>query len=511
MKIQLINPPALFNPGALTALRPSLPLGLAYIAAILEKGGYKVGVIDAISEGIDRVVKWRNLYCNGLSNEDIIKRIKPDTSVIGIGSMFSFSWLIVRELIKEIRKSRPDLTIICGGEHFTGLAEYTMKEAPIDFVVMGEGEQIILELLDAIASKRKDYENIPGISWRRNGKIQINPRKPRIKNIDNLPWPAWHLFDVLKYDKNNLIFGVHYGRTIPILATRGCPYQCTFCSSPHMWGKIWCPRNPIDVVDEIESYYKKYQATNFPFQDLTAIIKKDWILKFCKELMKRNLKITWQLPSGTRCEVIDDEVADLCYRSGGLSMTFAPESGSEKTRKLIKKQMSLESLYQAVRACVRHKLNISCFIVIAFPKDEEEDVRKSVKLVRKLAMLGIDDIGPGFFFPVPDSELCDYLIKTKRVTINDNFLLAPVCGHDFRSTDEYNYCENISTEKLSRYYWWIIINFYVISFVFHPGKAFRLVCNFIKSREETKLDCFMQETKRKIKMVFKKSKKYSSS
>ena len=138
--------------------------------------------------------------------------------------------------------------------------------------------------------------------------------------------------EVKKYHENRFV-GEMYSEniTVPILATRGCPYQCTYCSAPNMWLPRWIPRDPIKVVDEIEYYSKNFSAKNFPFQDLTAIIKKEWIKAFCEEIIKRNLNITWQLPTGTRSEAIDDEIASLLKKSGMTSMAYAPESGSEET------------------------------------------------------------------------------------------------------------------------------------------------------------------------------------
>ena len=119
---------------------------------------------------------------------------------------------------------------------------------------------------------------------------------------------------------------------MPILATRGCPYQCTFCSSPTMWTTRYIMRNPKDIVDEIEWLVKKYDANDFEFFDLTAIIKKSWMLAFCKELRERKIgNITWQLPVGTRSEALDKETLQAIYDSGCAYICYAPESGSEKS------------------------------------------------------------------------------------------------------------------------------------------------------------------------------------
>src|SRR5262249_12141821 len=159
-----------------------------------------------------------------------------------------------------------------------------------------------------------------------------------------------------------------------------------------------------------EHYVKQYRATNFPFHDLTAIVKKEWIVEFCKEMIRRQLDVTWQLPTGTRCEVIDEEVAPLLAASGGRSMSFAPESGSERTRRLIKKRMKTESLMRAVSSAVAARLNLSVLLVIGFPHETEDDLRETERLVRVLARMGVDDIAVAFFYPIPATELSDYLV-----------------------------------------------------------------------------------------------------
>ncbi|MCA9774732.1 MAG: B12-binding domain-containing radical SAM protein, partial [Myxococcales bacterium] len=339
MKIQLIHPPVYVNPHALTALRPAPPLGLAYIAASLRKAGHEVSVLDAVAEAPTQTTPEGRVRRLGLTTDQILERIDRDTQALAITNMWSFSWPAVRTMIHAIRKHNADKTIVCGGEHFTGLPEFSMRTAPIDYIVLGEGEEIAVELFAKLDSGEPfDPAEIKGLCWRRGEEIVKNERAERRKNVDEIPWPAWDLFSLKAYDENNFVTGIKFGMTVPILATRGCPYSCTYCSSPRMWTTRWYPRDPIDVANEIEFYTKEYGANNFPFQDLTAIIKKEWVVAFANELVKRDLDINWQMPSGTRCEVVDDEVADLLYRSGGRSLCFAPESGSEHTRKLIKKK-----------------------------------------------------------------------------------------------------------------------------------------------------------------------------
>ena len=133
-----------------------------------------------------------------------------------------------------------------------------------------------------------------------------------------------------------------------------------------MWTTRYIPRDPVLVVDEIHSYMERYSVTNFDFQDLTAIVKRSWAVSFCNELIRRDLKITWQMPSGTRSEIMDGEVLDLLYRSGCKALAFAPESGSPEILDEVKKRVSLEHIERAVSAAIQHQLKVSCFLLLGF-------------------------------------------------------------------------------------------------------------------------------------------------
>ena len=138
--------------------------------------------------------------------------------------------------------------------------------------------------------------------------------------------------------------GISSGRNMPILGTRGCPYQCTFCSNPTMWTTRYTMRDPKDVVDEVESLVKNHAARSIEFFDLTAIVKKDWIIAFCNELKARKLNVSWQLPSGTRSEALDDETLLAIYETNCRLLVYAPESGSPETLRIIKKNLKLDRL-----------------------------------------------------------------------------------------------------------------------------------------------------------------------
>jgi anaerobic magnesium-protoporphyrin IX monomethyl ester cyclase len=492
VRIQLVHPPVYVNPKAWTALRPAPPLGLAYIAGALQAAGHSVTVIDALAAAPDEIVREGRVMRLGLAPDEIVARIVADTEVVGITGMWSFSWPVVRELIRRVKAARPDVVVVCGGEHFSGLPEWSMQQAPIDYVVLGEGEETVVELVGALERGECAPASIPGLAWRDGQTIRRNEPRPRIREIDAIPFPAWALFDLEAYNRHGLKTGIDYGKMVPILATRGCPYSCTYCSSPQMWTTKWLARDPVRVADEIEHWAKTYGADNFPFQDLTVVIRRDWIIAFCRELLRRDLDVRWQLPSGTRCEVIDEEVAELLYRAGCRALAYAPESGSDEVRRRIKKRMKRDGLFAAVDAAVGAGLHLTCFIVLGFPDDREAEIRENLAFVRELARHGVEDLACGFFFPIPGTELYESLLEKKRIELHDDFLLTPILSHDRFLTEERNFSEHVSARRLTIYRLLLLLNFYVLAFATHPRRLVRTIRNFLSGREDSKLDSFLR-------------------
>jgi len=503
MRIQLLHPPIYVNKRAVQATRPSLPLGLAYVAAALREDGHDVSVLDAVLRKPDQQTVDGPLQYIGLRPEEIAEAIDPDADAIGVSVMFSFTWPLAKRIIRGVKERYPDKAVVAGGEHCTGMPEYSLRGAPIDYVVLGEGEATAQELFRALSEGRTDLDQVPGLAFLSDGRFVKTPTRERIREVDALRRPAWDLFDPQAYYRMGFVFGVDAGMTMPILATRGCPYECTYCSNAMMWGRRWYARDPAHVADEIAAYHHEYGATNFPFHDLTAILKKSWIVAFCEELLRRGLCITWQLPSGTRCEVVDEEVAFLLRRTGGSSLTFAPESGSARTRALIKKKMSEEDLMRAVRACAAERLNISTFFVIGFPHDTREDLNASVRFAVRLATAGVNDIALSLFFPIPNTELYEELVAAGRIVPSDDFLLTPLFAMEPVIRDEVNYCRGLSARQLTWFKYKILGAFYLTSFLVRPWRFFQILWNVARGRETCKLDIFLNSRKRRLLEKFR--------
>src|SRR3989338_3188343 len=297
MKITLIRPPA-YSSGLMGAqLVPFL--GIAYIGAAAREAGHRVDIVDMCGEDITRTEILRDRYVvYGMSFSALGNRIKP-SEVIGFTGMFSQDWVFHRELIQYVRKLYPESILVAGGEHVSSLPEYCLSDCrELDICVIGEGEEVFVRLLDVLG-KKGNLSDVPGLVYRSDGKgvYRSTPRAGRIKEIDKIPLPAWDLTPLENYLSRELNYHIRRGRTIPMLATRGCPYRCTFCSNSNMWGNPWIARAPELVVDEMEYYIEHYKAANFVFSDLTAVVSREGIVNLCNEILNRRIDRTWQLPT----------------------------------------------------------------------------------------------------------------------------------------------------------------------------------------------------------------------
>lgn len=484
--ITLINPPGLKSFSGLQMHTPNPPLGLAYIAGAVKDAGLPYTVIDGTGEALDRVSpypKRTDFMIQGLPFEEIAGRIPRSTRIIGINCMFSTLWPLTRDLAVCIRRHFPGAIMVLGGEHGTAVPEHTLRNSPFDMLVLGEGEETFIRLARAIFAGHR-WQDIPGLAYLDSGNFKSSGLSARNKKVDDIALPDWDSFPIEEYISRHQINGANLGRSMPLLATRGCPYQCTFCSSPGMWTTRYITRNPQKVVDEIELYARKYKVVNVDFQDLTAVVKRQWVISFCQELLARKLGVTWQMPSGTRSEVFDAEVADLLYRSGCRALAFAPESGAPEILAKIKKQVDLDNMLTSMRIAVRRGFTLSCFIVIGFPDDTADTLRKSLSLIRRMAVLGVHDVAVTKFVPYPGSALFKRLQAEGKIAVDDEFFFSPM---DFYTTKAQSYSDHLSTRQLYAWMIWMFVNFYILSFACRPFRTARILLKAVTTgTEETR-------------------------
>jgi len=491
------------------SMKPAPPLGLSFIAASLKEKGHQVSIIDCLAEAPNEYYSFNdNIVSNGLSNTETAKRIAADTDLIGISIMFSGNWIHNRTLIDFLGAQFPKATIIAGGEHITACPEFCIAQTKhLKACVLGEGEETIVELVEAIEHKTP-LDDILGICFRNASNQSItNPRRTRIREINEIPRPAWELFPLEKYRDNSIIYGVDRGLiSLPLMATRGCPYTCTFCSSPQMWGTKYSMRDTVDVADEIESYYHKFNARNFDFYDLTAIIRKQWIIAFCQELMRRNLTdITWQIPAGTRSEAIDSEVAHWLFKAGCKNITYAPESGSYETLKLIKKKVNLNDMLRSIKNSHKEGMNIKINFIIGFPNETHKNIWKSIVFLVKASKAGVNDMAPAIFSPYPGSELFNNLIAEGKIDMTkDDYFYEIINADTFFENKFYN--DHINKYLLRAYLFIYLLVFYGSNFIFYPSRFIKTLRNIFTKKYESRGEMALGELiKRKGITVQKKT------
>jgi anaerobic magnesium-protoporphyrin IX monomethyl ester cyclase len=474
------------------------PLGLAYVAAAIRKGGYACRCVDALGEApFQRIVlENKNFLTYGLSTQETIERVGR-CDVLGFSLMFSHDWPMVKPIVQGIRKVNPRAIIIGGGEHINAVPEFCLRDLPeMDVCVLGEGEETIVELLGALEHE-DDLSGVSGVAYRSGGKTIRNPPRARIKELEDIPWPAWDMFPLETYLANGLGYGVNPGRTVPMLVSRGCPFECTFCSSPTMWTTRWKARSTDDAIKEMQYYIDHHQAQNFDLYDLTAIVRKDWLMEFCQKIIDRKWNITWQMPSGTRSEALDEESLHLMYLSGQKNISYAPESGSPTTLKRIKKKISLDRMTRSIRSALKEGMNVKLNIIMGFPHETGKEIRETVFFLIRMAALGVHDAYIACFSPYPGSELFQELQRSGKIKEMDaDYFLMLTSYSDLRYS--YSYSPHMSNRRLTFYRLGGMSLFYTVAYLLRPWRVFKAVSNLITGKEESRLDLALHNIKDRL-------------
>ena len=409
MRVCLINPPRI-QPKAWGKPNVFPPIGLAYIAAVLEKT-HEVCIIDAPTEG------WRNLqdadratYRVGLSNTEIadkLKRWSPDVAVIEIPfSGWSKTAFEVASTVKGINK---DIISVLEGQHPSARPEDCLANPNVDFVVMGEPENTIFELIGAVGKGTRDLKKIMGIGFVKNGVPVFTSPRPLLEDLDSLPFPARHLLPMAEYyaavKENPLRGEINKPWTI-MITSRGCPYNCVFCTHHIVWGRKWRGRSPENVVDELQHVIKTYHVKQIDFLDDNMTLDRKRMEKICDLIVKRGLSSEWFTPNGVRADTLDEKLLRKMKESGCKKIRVAPESGVQRVvDQVIKKSLDLRSVERAVVLCKKVGIKVGCFFVIGLIGETKEEIEETIKFAYKLRQLGADSFIFSIATPVYGTRL----------------------------------------------------------------------------------------------------------
>ena len=409
MRVCLINPPRI-QPKVWGKPNVFPPIGLAYVAAVLEKE-HKVSIIDAPTEG------WRNLedtggntYRVGLSDQQIAEKLrqwKPD--VVGIEIPFS-GWSRTAFAVAEVAKSVcKDAVVYLDGQHPSAMPKECLSNPNTDFVVIGERENTVVELVNGLEQELEDFSKVKGLGFVKNGKPVLTAQRPVVEDLDSLPFPARHLLPMDVYTeavRENPLRGEIYKPMTIMITSRGCPFNCVFCSNCIVWGKRWRGRSPENVVAEIEHVVKDYGIEQIDFYDDNMTLDKKRMEGICDLIVKRHVQVEWFTPNGIRADTLDEVLLRKMKRAGCKAIRLAPESGVQRVvDDVIGKNLDLKSVEQAVVLSKKVGLRVGLFFVIGLIGETKADIKETIRFAYKLRRLGADSFIFSIATPIYGTQL----------------------------------------------------------------------------------------------------------
>ncbi|MFX1592157.1 MAG: B12-binding domain-containing radical SAM protein [Promethearchaeota archaeon] len=414
MKILLLNPPFVDQSqyGKPVLLSSCPGTGLSYLYSYLKKHNYNCKIYDFLFDSWDYI-------------ENVIREENAD--IIGITCLTEGRFNAFK-LLSLIRRIKKNTIVIFGGHHATYMYEQLLEHFEIDYIVLGEGERKLLNLIRAIEGKIS-RESVRGIAYKVNGKIIINSQEENdfIVDLDSLPFPfneeqieiftKYPSIQQIRPQKVKKFPMCKNEKIISIVTSRGCPFNCQFCSSTLFWGKKWRFRSPKNIVDEIEFYYKEFNFRYFNFADDAFTIIPKRSIEICREIVNRNLKIYFDCT--TRADSITDDLVKWLKKAGCLFVAIGVESGSKKILKTINKKISPESVIKAFSILKKNKLHAYPLLMVGNPGETDETINKTIILLK---IIKPTQIGVSKTMIFPGTELHKY--AKAHGFIEDSFWLT---------------------------------------------------------------------------------------
>lgn len=373
-------------------------LGLSYIAAVLQENKISVSIVDAYALGIDNFshIPEKNLFQCGLDFSDIADKIDSNTTYIGITVPFSSMRDIVFSLAIYIKRIHPNIKIVIGGVHPSSFPVESLKDG-IDYVIAGEGEFSMLALV-----KGEPLDTIPGLVWR--DKEICRNKKARVKNLDLVPFPAWNLLPMDLYFKRSQRGDGK--RTLTLISSRGCPFDCNFCSIHSVSSHLWRARSSENVLKEIEEAYHQYGIQHIEIEDDNFTLDRERALTILRSL-KHIGPITWSAHNGVRIDTLDEELLQAVKESGCVQLNIAIEHGSEIVLDQMNKRLSLQKVREVVQECSRLNINAVGFCIVGYPGETREAFIESAEFYKEMKLLGLTCVAPFIVNAYPGTHLYD--------------------------------------------------------------------------------------------------------
>lgn len=388
-----------------------MPIGLAYFAASLLKARLPVKVIDSFAERPYQARRIGKFLIIGLTYTEIIEKIPCDTKAIFVYAINLTNHLSTIGIIKKIKSAHPGIPVIvlenphAVTAYALGATRPYFHSAGADFILTGEGELNGANLIRLLlgSAPKEDLLRIERLGT----PDFYNESNCMIKDLDQIPFPAWDYFPLQSYWNLRFAHGpLSTKRYLPLLTSRGCPYSCRFCVAPATSNSMWRSRSAQNVVDEIEYFVHKYNVFEYHIEDINPTVSDRRIRDICKEISKRRLNIIWKIASGTKVETIrNEETIELMAAAGCRYISISPETGSPRLLKKMRKPFNLGHAVRLVRKMNQTGIHSQACFVLGFPGEKQSDLKMTWQLVKQLTRSGVDEIALFIISPVPGSDL----------------------------------------------------------------------------------------------------------
>ncbi|MDD4877229.1 MAG: radical SAM protein, partial [Dehalococcoidales bacterium] len=347
-----------------------VPLGLGYIAAVLEKEGCTVEIIDLSAEKV--------------SDKELQRQV-GNADIVGINGIIT-EFQEVLKLVKLVKEAKGNIKIILGGPLATTLTKELLEVSSADVIVLGEGEKTIVNLLSAI-NENSDFNNVRGIAYKDGNQIIITEKPDHITDLDSIPFPSRHLLNMNQYLQNHFEnIGIQIKdskqiRSTNLITSRGCPFGCTFCFKD-MWGSDWRARSPENIIEEMMLLHEKYGVNGFFFNDDTFVLDSKRVFKFCQLLKSKGLDVVWDCNG--RVNLMTKELLEAMHDAGCRSIAYGIESGNQVILDSIKKSITLEQIRKVVKWTKDAGIHTTGYFMIGMIGETKDTIRQTFTFAKEL-------------------------------------------------------------------------------------------------------------------------------
>lgn len=340
------------------------PVGLCYLAGALSREGFNVQLLDFEPMGLSL-------------EEELLRVSEVSPFLLGVTATTP-SFPFVKRWCSEVKKRFPNLPIVLGGPHVTGTNGDELA-FPFDYALLGESE-LSLPLLARALRDRVAPDTVPGLVWREGEMLRRTARAPFIENLDDIPFPRRDLLDIDACHMH--LPGRGTRRSTTVTASRGCPFQCVFCSARVILGDRLRTRSVENILCELDEIRNRLEIPHIYFNDSTLTLKREMILKLCEGIRRRGLDITWE--GMTRVDMVDAELLCVMKKAGFVRFSFGIESGDQRVLDTIRKGITLDDIRNAFRLCREAGIATESFAMLGHPGETRASIRRTARFIRSI-------------------------------------------------------------------------------------------------------------------------------